>query len=378
MSNRPDGSGTVYQDKRRGDYVGEVWLDGKRRRVTGPNKTEAGRRLRALVQEHGRGELSDGNATVSDAVQLWRDRVLVAKDFAPSTRELYEWSCDIVVAELGKVRLRKLTPERIEQALDKQANRPVRPLIRRSLKHVRSTLGQVLDFAQRRKLIGANPARIAELTPTAARMKPRRSLDPAQAAELWRVMGAEGTYGALFRVQLSTGLRPGEAAGLCWDSIDLESDTPCLTVRRAVRSVKSRAELVDELKTTASYRTVGVSPEIVEMLQAQRTRVAAMQLAAPDWIDRGLVFPSSTGGPLDAANRRRALARICRNAGLPELSPNELRHTAASLLIDDGAPVELVADLLGHSNFRMLAEHYRHRVRPVVDVAAVARYEVAE
>lgn len=49
--------------------------------------------------------------------------------------------------------------------------------------------------------------------------------------------------------------------------------------------------------------------------------------------------------------------------------PYLLRHTAASLLIDAGVPVEQVADLLGDDP-RTLYRYYRHRVRPVVDAAA--------
>lgn len=54
--------------------------------------------------------------------------------------------------------------------------------------------------------------------------------------------------------------------------------------------------------------------------------------------------------------------------------PYEMRHTAASLLSDDGVPLEHVADLLGHDGTRMVAQVYRHAVAPTVDVAA-ARME---
>jgi hypothetical protein len=47
-----------------------------------------------------------------------------------------------------------------------------------------------------------------------------------------------------------------------------------------------------------------------------------------------------------------------------------MRHTAASLLSDDGVPLEQVADLLGHDGTRMVAQVYRHAVAPTVDVAA--------
>ncbi len=379
MPKRPDKTGSVYVDGRRGTFVGEVVLDGKRRRVTGPNRTETGRRLQALIREHARGELSDGSATVGQVIELWRKRVVPARDYSSATVDAYDWSCARLTAELGTVRLKQLDVERVEAALDSIAEGSNgKPLARSSLKHMRSTLGQVLQFAQRRKLIGSNPARVAELPPTAARPVESKSLDADQARQLWDALEDEGTMGALFRLQLETGLRPGEAAGICWDSLDLDATPPRLTVRRAVRTDRGRARLVDRLKTSSSYRTIAIPPEAVAVLRAQRVRVAEQRLAAAtDWADLDMVFPSPSGRPLDPANRRRTLSQVCAKAGLPAMSPNELRHTAATVLVDKGIPIELVADLLGHTNFRMLAEHYRHRVRPVVDITATMPWEVA-
>ena len=50
------------------------------------------------------------------------------------------------------------------------------------------------------------------------------------------------------------------------------------------------------------------------------------------------------------------------------LAPNELRHSAASLLVEAGVPLQQVADMLGHKDIRMLAQTYRHKIQGVVDV----------
>ena len=61
------------------------------------------------------------------------------------------------------------------------------------------------------------------------------------------------------------------------------------------------------------------------------------------------------------------LARLCKKAGIERVTPYELRHSAASLLSDAGVPIEVLADLLGHSSTQMLEQVYRHPVRKVVD-----------
>jgi len=76
--------------------------------------------------------------------------------------------------------------------------------------------------------------------------------------------------------------------------------------------------------------------------------------------------------------RRRPVIRSAKDfkklvgsIGLDDWTPNELRHSAASLMSDAGMPIEQVADQLGHKDLRMLQKHYRHRIRPTVSGGTV-------
>ena len=71
---------------------------------------------------------------------------------------------------------------------------------------------------------------------------------------------------------------------------------------------------------------------------------------------------------LYARNVRRELTKRA-SRRVPEITPHELRHTAASLMVDDGQALEQVADYLGRRSTRMLESTYRHRVRPSADAA---------
>lgn len=86
------------------------------------------------------------------------------------------------------------------------------------------------------------------------------------------------------------------------------------------------------------------------------------------WRDHGLVFPSAIGTPLDPANVPWVIKRIAGRAGINDAVLYMPRHSAASLLVDEGVSIEVVADLLGDDP-KTLYRHYRHRVRPVVDAA---------
>jgi integrase len=115
----------------------------------------------------------------------------------------------------------------------------------------------------------------------------------------------------------------------------------------------------------------------VDALRAHRKRQAAERLAVGEaWQDRGLVFASSVGTPLDPSNLRNVFKRVASRAGLDPGFPYLMRHTAVSLLLDAGKSIDVVADMLGDDP-RTLYRHYRHRVRPVAD-AGLAMQAVLE
>ena len=117
---RATGEGSVYYETDGDRWVGAITLaNGTRRKVIGRNRTEARQRLDHLRHAVAAGEVAEGNATVSDAVNVWSARVLDARRLAPRTRERYEWHCTVIIDELGSRRLAKLTADDIEAMFDR-------------------------------------------------------------------------------------------------------------------------------------------------------------------------------------------------------------------------------------------------------------------
>ena len=82
-----------------------------------------------------------------------------------------------------------------------------------------------------------------------------------------------------------------------------------------------------------------------------------------------LGFLLRVGTAADLSSVRHTFARIASKAGLPEVKfVYLLRHTAVSLLLDDGASIEEVADVTGDDP-KTLYRHYRHRVHAVADAS---------
>ncbi|QYG93463.1 site-specific integrase [Iamia sp. SCSIO 61187] len=346
---RTKGEGTVYYDTSRDRWVGQVFLEGRRRKVSAKTKADATAKLGKMVHGDPNERHLDRRLTVAALLADWQSLHLDTKDRAPGTKEAHRWACSLLVDELGKVRVADLDARDIEKALWRLAERREKPLARASLVKVRSTLRQALRWAERRRLVAHNAAAVAELPTIAIGQRDRRALVQHEAEKLVAAM-AEHPYRPIWLLSLRLGLRPGEAAAVCVDALDLESDPPTVAVIRAVRLERGRPMLVNELKTTRARRTLAMPPILVDELRP-----------AADAVGEGLLVSAPNGAPVWPSTVRSELQKVARAAGIAPLSPNELRHTAATRMADFGIPPHGVADVLGHTSTRMVDAVYRHR-----------------
>ena len=171
----------------------------------------------------------------------------------------------------------------------------------------------------------------------------------------------------LFLTALRAGLRLGELLALQWQDIqfgDSEDDRNRFILgrhnftRRQFTTTKSRRE-----------RRVDMSKELRRVLmdlRDQRT-LEAMSSGSFDGPAQPrtakLVFPSQTGGPLEGSNLyNRDFLPSLEAAGIRRITFHALRHTFASLLIQQGASLAYVKEQLGHSSIQVTVDTYGHLI----------------
>ncbi len=378
---RGRGEGALFFDSDKNRWVGRITIDGQRRKVLATTKTEARRRLDELRRSADQGlPLTPGDITLGELLELWQTKGLAGRTISDSQRTAHRWATSILTEELGTRRLRALRPDHVEQALARRAEgaasaaskrkgrgrSPGRPLSRSSLVKIRSTLNQALTWAQRRDLVARNIAPLVEIPAIAAQTAAGRSMSRKEALRFIEAAG-ESDLEAMWLLMLFLGLRPGEAAAVSWQDVDLESGT--IHVWRGRKVDASGAAVVGGTKTPGSIRSLEAPEIVLAALHRQRARQDELkESVCAAWLNEDdLVFTSPLGRPTDPKAVRNEFDQVAARAKLEgRWTPNLLRHTAASLMADAGMPIEQVADQLGHRDLRMLQRHYRHRLRPTV------------
>jgi integrase len=364
---RARGEGSVTFDASAGRWIGRLDLgrnnDGKRVRVkvTGITSQQARARLDDLRRERQDGtDLSSRTIKFRELADLWLQRGLPAETSQP-TRDNYETLIRThLLPRLGAKPVKDLTSADIDAVLSEMAEDGKAG---RTIRHVLNLARRILRMGEQRNLLTRNIATAVQAPrgPT----RERHGLTPEQARTLLAA-AADDRLGNLITLSLLLGLRPGEAAALRWDDLDLDATPPQLKIRASMRRT-STGPILSRPKTATSWRTLALPHPAIAALRRQRVEQAKEAAASTgDWDNPlGLIFTGKTGRPLDPSNVRRVLARIARQSDIDHLHPHLLRHAAASLLSAAGVPLEDISDTLGHRSISVTADIYRHPISPV-------------
>jgi len=112
-------------------------------------------------------------------------------------------------------------------------------------------------------------------------------------------------------------------------------------------------------------------------LRNQRARLEIEKAVAGDrWQEHNLIFPSTVGTPMGASNLLKDFKKQLERAKLREIRFHDLRHTAASLMLNHGIPVLVVSKILGHSKTSTTLDVYGHLIPVMQEEAARIMDEV--
>ncbi|UNZ16682.1 site-specific integrase [Streptomyces sp. 891-h] len=379
---RANGEGTIYQRKDgRWEAAGYVLAaDGSRKRVRvyGTTRREAADKLAEKIADSNRGlPVATADSTVGDYLTYWLGSVAVHR-LRENTHTRYAACVRLhLIPGLGTKKVARLTAKDVRTFLDRlrttcqccaqglDAMRKKccavgeccqKQLSAATVTYVHSVLKSALEHAVREDELPRNVARNVKTTTH----QPRR-FRPLTAAEARRFLDAARAdrLHALYELALRTGLRKGELLGLRWEDLDLTTGTA--SIRRSLQRTRTGGLTHLPTKTRASERRIALPTECLHSLKKHQERQdKERETASSAWQDSSLVFTTPMGRPLDPANLTRRFRTFLNRAGLRRIRFHDLRHSTATLLLEQGVDLVVIKELLGHAHIGVTAGVYAH------------------
>lgn len=373
MGERANGEGSLYQRKSDGRWVGAVIFGfddtgrPKRKTVSAKTRAEARKKLNDLQSILDSGlPPPDDQLTLCAFFDTWLTQVVPLR-VSPATLANYTSVFKTHIKPgLGRKRLRKLQPDDVQRFIHAKLEEG---LSTRTVRLIRGLLVQALDHAMRQGHVVRNAAALTD-GPRQQAGGDGRSLSIEQARQLLKA--AEGDrLEALYVLMLATGMRPGEAFGLPWKNVDLNEGQ--VVVRQALVR-QPNGNVIGSGKTDRKgWRTIQLPISVIGALTEHQARQEKERIEFEDaWEDHGLVFCTPLGRPLDPDNHRKAFAELTKRAGIGRWHPHELRHSATSIMLAQGVPIDVVSKILGHTSIRITADVYGHILDQQNEIAATA------
>lgn len=225
----------------------------------------------------------------------------------------------------------------------------------RSLRLHKNILYQTLTEATKNGLINSNPCEYVELP---ANVRYEASYYTAEQLQMLFNAMQNDAMPPLVQITAIYGLRRSELLGIKWDSVDFERET--LTIKHTVSKVTKAVEK-DKTKNVSSRRSFPLTAEaksIFEKARAEETKNRKMFGKA--YQENDYVFKWADGHPFTPDYVSKHFSIVLKQNDLPHIRFHELRHSCASLLINQGFTLKDVQEWMGHADIKMTANIYGH------------------
>jgi len=325
------------------------------------NKRKAEQMLRDTLHEYeNRPEMVKSDVLFSDYIQLWLK--VAQRRVDEVTFQGYEQTANAQVLPyfaVTGVKLQEITVEILQSFFDQKFANGRRDgkggLSATTLRQFKNIINQSLNEAVKNHLIAFNPCQFVELPHKERHFSSFYSAEQLRA--LFEAAKDDPLY-PLIRITALYGLRRSEVLGLKWDSIDWQGKR--LVIQHTVARITRKVEK-DKTKNKSSYRSFPLTDEAAEIFRAAKAaEIENRRLCKKDYQLNDYVFKWPDGRPYSPDYISSHFALLLKKNGLPHIRFHELRHSCASLLLNNGYTLKDVQEYMGHSDIQMTANIYGH------------------
>ncbi|MET8717758.1 site-specific integrase [Streptomyces sp. NPDC004735] len=364
---QPNGASSIYLGKD-GRWHGRVTVGVKddgtpdRRHVSRKTRAEVTKTVRELERQRDKGAVRKAGQswTIETWLTHWVENI-AAPNVSENTIDGYRVAVNHhLIPGLGAHRLEKLEPEHLERFYKKMQETGSAA---GTAHQVHRTLRTALNEAVRRGNAIRNPATIAK----APRLE-EDEVEPYSVEEVQRLLAEAGKHrnAARWVIALALGLRQGEVLGMQWTDVDFELGV--IRVRRGrlrpryehgcgnrcgrkpgfcPQRINTRRE-TKSVKSRAGQRPIGVPKELMDLLRQHKEGQGRERALARDlWTEKGYVFSSPVGEPLNPNTDFHRWKDLLKAAGVRDGRLHDARHTAATVLLILGISDAVVDSIMG-------------------------------
>jgi integrase len=364
MAKRANGEGSIYQRKSDGKWVGSISLTtGGRKVFYGKTKTEVREKLNEAIYEQQRGMLSVGpNVALKEYLEDWLENIHKPTIRLSTYQNYRKLLNNYLVPGLGTIKLQKLTPQQVQAFYSRKISEGLSP---KTVNNVHGVLHKALDNAVKWNILPRNVC--DAVTPPRVPRKELNYLTSDQARILLEKV-KEHRLEALLTLAITTGMRRGELLALRW--LDIDFNDGSLQVKRAVSYLKEYGYVESEPKTSKSRRTIKLPDFVMPILIQHRERQQEQQNnAGTVWVNKGLVFTNAWGDFYSPSTMLKVFRRFLESIGMPHMRFHDLRHSAATILLEMEVHPKVVQEILGHSQITTTMDIYSHAMPSLQDGA---------
>ncbi|SHO48919.1 tyrosine-type recombinase/integrase [Anaerocolumna xylanovorans] len=372
---RSNGEGSIYPRKN-GLWCGccTVIINGKEKKkyVYGKTQKIAKDKLKAIQDSNLRGTISENSSMFfEDWMYEWlvNYKKLILKQTTYENYMIY-FGTHIKNSKLGKTQISKLTTTQLQayynEKLVNGRSDGKGKLSNRSVRYLHIIIHGALEQAVRNGLISKNVSSAAVLP--AREVKEIVPLSTDEVKKLIEVAKDSSIY-TLILLEIFSGLRKGEILAITWNAINF--DEKKLYVRHSLcrvldteNTVANKYKLIlMEPKTSKSKRCIPLNDMVIAALKKHKKYQNEEKIRNRDiYNDQDLVFAMPDGNFICPRKLLRMFHSLLKKAGIERKRFHDMRHTFASILLNEGESPKVIQELMGHSSISTTIDIYTHLI----------------